>query len=113
MICRDRFEVEYGHLFDKYHYGSTIWSPLAGGILTGKYNDGNFPDGSRATLEGQVGNRMKEWFNPEKKDKTVAKLTGLAEIAKELGCSQASLALAWAISNKDVSTCIFGASKTS
>lgn len=47
MLVRKDFEVEFETLFDKYKYGSTIWSPLAGGFLTGKYLDGVFPDGSR------------------------------------------------------------------
>ena len=47
MLARERFEKEYRRVFSDYGYGSTIWSPLAGGILTGKYNDGNIPEGSR------------------------------------------------------------------
>jgi aryl-alcohol dehydrogenase-like predicted oxidoreductase len=47
MFIRNRFENEYRRIFSEYKYGSTIWSPLAGGILTGKYNDGNIPEGSR------------------------------------------------------------------
>lgn len=47
MFVRDKFEVEYGRLFDKYGLGSTVWSPLCSGVLTGKYNDGNAPIGSR------------------------------------------------------------------
>jgi len=51
MIYRDRFEVEYGHLFDKYRLGSTIWSPLAGGLLTGKYNQGECLEGTRSAQD--------------------------------------------------------------
>ncbi len=47
MLARNRFESEYRLLFQEYKYGTTIWSPLAGGILAGKYNDGNIPAGSR------------------------------------------------------------------
>jgi len=47
MLCRDKFEKEYRRIFAEYKHGSTIWSPLAGGILSGKYNDGNIPAGSR------------------------------------------------------------------
>jgi len=47
MLCRDKFEKEYRRIFAEYKHGSTIWSPLAGGILAGKYNDGNIPAGSR------------------------------------------------------------------
>jgi aryl-alcohol dehydrogenase-like predicted oxidoreductase len=47
MLVRERFEKEYRRIFSEYKYGTTIWSPLAGGILTGKYNEGNIPEGSR------------------------------------------------------------------
>lgn len=47
MLARPRFEKEYRRLFSEYKFGTTIWSPLAGGILTGKYNEGNIPEGSR------------------------------------------------------------------
>lgn len=47
MLARDRFEKEFRYIFAEYKQGTTIWSPLAGGILTGKYNDGNIPEGSR------------------------------------------------------------------
>ena len=47
MLCRDNFEKNYRRLFSEYHYGTSIWSPLASGILSGKYNDGKIPDGSR------------------------------------------------------------------
>ena len=52
MLGRDRFEKEYRRVFSDYGYGSTIWSPLAGGILTGKYNDGNIPADSRYKKHG-------------------------------------------------------------
>jgi len=52
MLVRDKFEVEYGDLFDKYGMGSTIWSPLAGGLLTGKYNSGDITEGRFANLQG-------------------------------------------------------------
>jgi len=47
MLIRERFEKEYAGLYEKYRYGTTVWSPLASGILTGRYNDGNFPEDSR------------------------------------------------------------------
>jgi voltage-dependent potassium channel beta subunit len=114
MISRNRFENEYRRIFSEYKYGSTIWSPLAGGILTGKYNDGNIPEGSRYDnhkflLDGPWKTNM----GPEAKEKTLKRLNCLAEYAKELGYSQAQLALAWAIANSDVSTCILGFTRLS
>jgi len=47
MLVRDRFEGEYRYLFENYHYGTTIWSPLCGGMLSGRFNDGNVPEDSR------------------------------------------------------------------
>eukprot|EP00331_Platyophrya_macrostoma_P003757 CAMPEP_0176431866 /NCGR_PEP_ID=MMETSP0127-20121128/15053_1 /TAXON_ID=938130 /ORGANISM="Platyophrya macrostoma, Strain WH" /LENGTH=346 /DNA_ID=CAMNT_0017813927 /DNA_START=45 /DNA_END=1085 /DNA_ORIENTATION=+ len=109
MLWRDRFEFEYGTLFDTYKMGSTIWSPLAQGILTGKYNQG-IPSGSRLDLNpGSIFGRY--FGDDEKKKKTTTTLQGLSEVAKELDVSLAQLALGWAISNKDVSTAIFGATK--
>jgi len=87
MIYRDKFEVEYGHLFDKYHMGSTIWSPLAGGLLTGKYNHGECLEGTRSAMDGHGSSKFKELFSTEKKAKTVKMLEDLGAIAKELGCS--------------------------
>lgn len=112
MIVRDRFEKEYRRLFSEYRYGTTIWSPLAGGILTGKYNDGNIPEGTRYATQ-QLDRIWQQYFGEGKKEGTLVKLNALAAYAKELGYTQAQLALAWAISNRDVSTCILGFTKIS
>lgn len=106
MVVRERFEKEYARLFKDYGYGSTIWSPLASGLLTGKYNNG-IPKDSRGALKGY------EWLrdsltNPGMIDKVKA----LEPIAKDLGCSLAQLALAWCLLNPNVSTVITGASRT-
>ena len=97
--------------------GTTIWSPLAGGILTGKYNDGNIPEGTRVELMYKTGahlaKRADDYFGPDKKEKTLTTLRALAELAKELGVTQAQLALAWAIATKDTSTAILGFSRVS
>jgi len=87
LIKRERFEVEYGTLFDKYRYGSTIWSPLAGGFLTGKYNDGKVIEGTRSALDGVGSSRIKDLLSEGKKEKSIKMLVGLGDIAKELGCS--------------------------
>lgn len=112
-LHRDRFENEYREIYEWYGYGTTIWSPLAGGILAGKYNDGSAPVGSRYNDNDFAKNMIWPTYfgTEEKKALTTKKLQGLAEIAKELGCTQAQLALAWCIVSKDVSTCIFGATK--
>jgi voltage-dependent potassium channel beta subunit len=105
MLWRDRFENEYARLFSDYGYGSTIWSPLASGLLTGKYNDG-IPAGSRGALEGY------EWLqgqltNPE----SIAKVKQLGDVADDLGVPMAQMALAWCLKNPNVSTVITGASR--
>jgi len=104
---RERFEVEYKPVFDKFGYGATIWSPLASGLLTGKYRDG-IPEDSRGALPG-YGWLARSITDPAK----VAKVERLRPIADELGCSLAQLALAWCATNPNVSTVITGASKPS
>ncbi len=102
LLNRTRVEDEYKRLYEDIGLGLTTWSPLAGGILTGKYADG-VPEGSRATLRGHDGlvKLAEESAAPVKK---------LAEIAEELDVSTAQLALAWTASNPNVSTVILGAS---
>jgi voltage-dependent potassium channel beta subunit len=110
MLVREKFENEYDHLFTKHGYGTTIWSPLCMGILTGKYNDGSIPDGSRFS-----GDNMKmvyeRYFGEGKKEKTMATFKALADLAKENDCTMAQLALAWTIANKDVSVALCGFTK--
>jgi voltage-dependent potassium channel beta subunit len=110
MFARERFEKEYARLYTELGLGTTIWSPLASGLLTGKYNTG-LPEGTRATLPGY------EWLREEfEKPETAAKIEKvkqLAVIAGELGCSMPQLALAWCLKNPHVSTVITGASRVS
>jgi voltage-dependent potassium channel beta subunit len=108
LLHRQRLEVEYKSLYEGPGLGTTIWSPLASGFLTGKYNDG-IPEGSRLSLEGYewLRNRL-ESAEGERIVDTSRKLAG---IAQELGISQARLALAWCAKNPNVSTVILGASK--
>ena len=112
MLKRERFEVEYWYLFEEYGLGTTIWSPLCGGLLTGKYNDGVFPADSRAA-KGKYNPEFQDLFTEEKKKATCAMLTALGAIAKEMGFSQAQLALAWTLANKNVSVALFGSTKLS
>lgn len=108
MFHRQRVEVEYASLYKDIGLGTTIWSPLASGILTGKYNQG-MPQGTRATLEGYEWLRRK--FEREETQHQIKKVAQLIPIADELGCSMAQLALAWCLKNPNVSTVITGASR--
>lgn len=113
-LMRDNFEKNLRSPYEIYKYGTTIWSPMAGGILSGKYNDGNIPEGTRYKDNEFAANVVwNKYFGPKKKEGTLKILNGLQEIADEQGCSMAQLSLAWAIVNQDVSTCIFGATKMS
>ncbi len=106
MFHRDRVEMEYAKLYEEIGLGTTIWSPLASGVLTGKYNQGT-PDGSRFSLPNY------QWLRPRldspEGQARLAKVGELMPIAEELECSMAQLALAWCLSNDDVSTVITGA----
>jgi len=110
MLHRERFEKEYEPLWRYEKYGSTIWSPLDSGLLTGKYNDGIPEDSRYATNKGAMESNVKELTSPEGKAK-IEKVKQLTKIAEELSCSMTNLALAWTIVNKNVSTCILGATK--
>lgn len=77
--------MEYGPFYDDFGMGTTVWSPLAGGILTGKYNDGNIPEGSRFSSPGS--DKFDQLFSPEKKEATMATLQGLGTLAGELDCT--------------------------
>ncbi|HXX85149.1 MAG TPA: aldo/keto reductase [Casimicrobiaceae bacterium] len=107
LLHRDRVEREYARLYRDIGLGTTVWSPLASGLLTGKYNDG-VPAGTRATLKGY------EWLAERLVDPAkIAKVRQLAPIAGDLGCTLAQLALAWCLRNPHVSSVITGASRAS
>ena len=108
MFHRERVESEYAHLYDEIGLGTTIWSPLASGLLTGKYNEGT-PEGTRATLEGYEWLRHR--FEDEEAIARIQKVGKLISIAKEIGASMAQLALAWTLKNPHISTTITGASR--
>jgi len=108
MFHRGKVEREFAHLYDEIGLGTTIWSPLASGLLTGKYNQG-MPEGTRATLEGYEWLRNR--FEDEEAVKNIAKVGKMMDIADELGVSMAQMALAWTLKNPHVSTAITGASK--
>jgi voltage-dependent potassium channel beta subunit len=105
LFARARVEKEYARLFQDYGYGATTFSPLALGILSGKYLKG-IPKGSRADLKGYPS------FKKQVTDKDrLARVRALQPVAKELGCTLAQLSLAWCLKNPNVSTVILGASR--
>ena len=108
MFHRERVEVEYHRLYKEIGLGTTIWSPLASGMLTGKYNDG-IPDGTRITLDGYEW--LRERFESDEAQQDIKKVKQMTPIADELGCTMAQLALAWCLKNPHVSSVITGASK--
>jgi voltage-dependent potassium channel beta subunit len=110
MFHRYRFEVEYGRLYDTIGLGTTIWSPLASGLLTGKYNEG-IPEDSRMNLEGYEW--LRRMLESEEGQKRLQAVKELVPIAEELGTNMARLAIAWCLKNPNVSTVILGASKVS
>jgi voltage-dependent potassium channel beta subunit len=110
LFERQKVEGDYLPLYDTFGLGTTIWSPLASGILTGKYANG-IPKGSRLDLPGYEWLKA-DWEKPEAKVK-MAKVTKLAALAAKLDMPLHHLALNWCISNPHVSTVILGASKLS
>lgn len=111
LLHRERFEVEYDPIFKNLGYGSTIWSPLKSGILTGKYNDG-VPSGSRMDVNKTFFQDSVARFQTEEGRQEIEKVKKLTLFAQDkLGCSVGQLALAWAASNNHVSTVILGATK--
>ena len=105
LFERHRFTREYERVYKEYGYGTTTWSPLASGLLSGKYNKG-IPAGSRGALPGY------DWLHDDLTDKQkIAKVQALEPIAKELDCTMSQLGLAWCLKNPFVSTVITGASR--
>ena len=108
MFHRDRVEEEFAPLYDTVGLGLTIWSPLASGLLTGKYNDGD-PGGTRISLKNYAW--LREQFETAEARKRLSKVKKLAKIAKDLGATLPRLGLAWCLKNLQVSSVITGASK--
>ena len=105
LFVRDRVEKEYQPLYEKLGYGTTTWSPLASGVLSGKYNDG-IPKGTRLDLPTMA------WLKePTLATGRIEKVRSLSAVARELGCTTAQLAIAWCTKNPHVSTVITGASR--
>jgi aryl-alcohol dehydrogenase-like predicted oxidoreductase len=106
MFHRDKFEVEYDQIYKTVGLGTTIWSPLASGVLTDKYLHGLPSEGTRLTMEGL------EWLKERNlNEHRIKVVTELKKLADEMGTSVAKLAIAWCAKNPNVSTVILGASK--
>lgn len=104
MLHRRRVDGELRPLFEKFGLGTTIYSPLAQGVLTGKYNDG-------IPADARINDDAPNWQKNLLKDETLDKVRKLTEVAGDLGITMAQLALAWCIRNPNVSTAIIGATK--
>jgi len=105
LFERHRFGAAYEPVYKEYGYGSTTWSPLASGLLTGKYKSG-IPEGSRGALDGL------DWLKDQLTDnERLAKVSALEPVAKQMGASLAQLSIAWCLQNPYVSTVMTGASR--
>ena len=105
LFERERFGPEYDAVYEDYGYGSTTWSPLASGLLTGKYNQG-IPEGSRGALAKY------DWLEEQLTDKErIARVAALEPLAQEMGATLAQFSLAWCLQNPYVSSVITGATR--
>jgi voltage-dependent potassium channel beta subunit len=105
LFERQRFSSEYERVYKEYGYGTTTFSPLSSGLLSGKYNQG-IPEGSRSTLEGY------DWLRDDvTNQEKLAQVRAMEPIAQELGCTLPQLAIAWCLNNPYVSSVITGASR--
>lgn len=102
MFARDHLEKDYLPLFDRYNMGTTIWSPLASGILSGKYDHG-IPSDTRLAKEA--------WLIPNNFQELVLKVKEISKVADQLSCTTSQLAIAWCLKNPNVSSVITGATK--
>ncbi|KAH9576176.1 hypothetical protein CY35_01G148300 [Sphagnum magellanicum] len=106
LLAREKVELEYAPLYKSYGLGLTTWSPLASGVLSGKYSKGNIPEGSRFALEN-----YKNLASRSLVDDILNKVEGLKPIATELNVPMSQLAIAWCAANPNVSSVITGATK--
>jgi voltage-dependent potassium channel beta subunit len=108
LLVRDKVEIEFQPLYKKCGMGTTIWSPLASGLLSGKYVKG-IPEGSRLANIEWLRNLMRE--HKMLSEETIGKIQKLESIAKRIGCTLPQLSIAWCLKNPNVSTVITGASR--
>lgn len=114
MFWRERQEVEYRPLFRNHGMGSLIWSPVDGGILSGKYNNYSFPTGSRfefGTLANDYVKNIADQIHTDYGRGKIERVKKLEPIANRLGGSTAQLAIAWTLANPDVTSAVIGASR--
>ena len=105
LFAQHRLGPGYDRVYEEYGYGTTTWSPLASGLLTGKYKDG-IPEGSRGSLSSM------DWLKDELTDsERLAKAAALEPFAKDMGATLAQFSLAWCLQNPRVSSVITGASR--
>lgn len=105
LFDRHRFGPEYTGIYEQHGYGSTTWSPLASGLLTGKYNEG-IPEGSRGTVAGL------DWLRDQLRDQQrLEKVAALKPLAEEMGATLSQFSIAWCLQNPAVSSVITGASR--
>ena len=107
MFHRERVEREFARLYSQIGLGTTVWSPLASGVLTGKYNDG-VPEHSRLNLPGYEWLRTR--YESEEGRARLAKVRELTRVAHDQGLEMAQMALAWCLRNPNVSSVILGVS---
>ncbi|KAG9095326.1 hypothetical protein FRC06_009907 [Ceratobasidium sp. 370] len=114
-FTRKRVEEEYQHVYERYNYGLTTYSPLDGGFLTGKYNSGEIPGDSRyATSKSDPWiSHLRDLLSSDEGKERIAKVKKLEVIANELQTDLATLSLAWVMKNPRVSTIILGATRVS
>ena len=110
LFERHKVEADYAPIYDAYGLGTTIWSPLASGLLTGKYNNG-IPNDARANLAGYEW--LRDNFTSEAGLAKIEKARALAKVADAAGLSLTNLSLLWCLHNPRVSTVILGASRLS
>ena len=107
LLFRERFEKEYKPIFKKYGLGTTIWSPLASGVLSGKYMK-RMPNKHRFKVKGY------EWLQEELlQDSFQPKLQTIKDLAEKMNVTMAQISIAWCLKNMNVSSVILGASKKS
>jgi aryl-alcohol dehydrogenase-like predicted oxidoreductase len=111
MLARTKVEKEFEHLYEEIGLGLTIFSPLKMGILTGKYNDGIPKDSRLGSSDDPFVKSMNKRFGDETWKKDLEVVAKLKPVAEKLGISQTTLAMAWVLKNKRVSSAITGASR--
>ena len=107
LFNRKNVELDLKPIIDKYGLGTTIWSPLCSGMLTGKYQDG-IPKGSRFDLEGYEW--LKDRYHSDVGQQRIQQVNQMAHIVRDLDATLSQVAIAWCLKNPDVSTVILGAS---